>query len=73
MSPRDSFTNPWLFQEVKKESTKEAEYEEVSPWHCAFDAYPVGHVPDVSTPVLTRNLPQGLSFLVFFLLKENST
>ncbi|KAG1948947.1 ankyrin-1-like [Pimephales promelas] len=27
---QDSFTNPWLFQEVKKESTKEAEYEEVS-------------------------------------------
>ncbi|XP_039530654.1 ankyrin-2 isoform X3 [Pimephales promelas] len=25
---QDSFTNPWLFQEVKKESTKEAEYEE---------------------------------------------
>ncbi|XP_059408018.1 ankyrin-2-like [Carassius carassius] len=27
---QDSFTNPWLFQEVKKESTKEAADEEVS-------------------------------------------
>lgn len=38
MSPRESFTNPWLFQEVRKESTKEAVDEEVSSWHCAFDA-----------------------------------
>lgn len=38
MSPRESFTNPWLFQEVRKESTKEAADEEVSSWHCAFDA-----------------------------------
>ncbi len=37
MSPRDSLTNPWLFQEVKKESTKEDADEEVSSWHCVFD------------------------------------